>query len=164
MINSGLFTSKDIRWITPMYLFDQYQKEFGIDLDTCAAPGDNRCPKYIAPPGTNSLEPVAEDGLTTDWALYCKTAAFMNPPYGRSIGKWTQKALLEAGKGLFPVICLLPSRTDTRAWHSGPQLILDGKIPGRIDFIKGRIHFYNANTGATGPAPFPSVVVIFGGT
>jgi site-specific DNA-methyltransferase (adenine-specific) len=49
-------------------------------------------------------------------------------------------------------IALLPSRTDTGWFH-------EDVLPGatQIRFIKGRLHFDDR-----GPAPFPSMIVVFG--
>ena len=73
----------------------------------------------------------------------------MNPPYGREIGKWVKKAYEESRKGT-PVVCLLPARTDTAWWN-------DYCAKGLIKFVRGRLKFGNAETGA----PFPSAIVIF---
>ena len=42
---------------------------------------------------------------------------FMNPPYGREIGAWLQKAWESAQSTAELVVCLVPARTDTRWWH-----------------------------------------------
>jgi site-specific DNA-methyltransferase (adenine-specific) len=72
----------------------------------------------------------------------------MNPPYGREIGKWMQKAY-EAAQGGATVVCLVPARTDTRWWH-------EYAIKHEVRFIRGRLKF---NEGK-GNAPFPSAVVV----
>ena len=76
---------------------------------------------------------------------------FMNPPYGRVIGKWIEKAYKESLKGAV-VVCLIPSRTDTRYWH-------DYIFPysSDIKFIKGRLKFGSGKS----PAPFPSAIIEF---
>lgn len=74
----------------------------------------------------------------------------MNPPYGRKIGNWIEKAYQSALGGA-TVVCLLPSRTDTRWFHEYCLKSSD------IRFIKGRLHF----GGSKNAAPFPSVVVVF---
>lgn len=76
----------------------------------------------------------------------------MNPPYGREIGKWVEKALEESRKEAECVVCLLPARTDTKWFH-------DFCLPfaKSITFLKGRLKFGEA----TNSAPFPSMVVIF---
>ena len=76
----------------------------------------------------------------------------MNPPYGREIGKWMKKAYQESKKGII-VVCLIPSRTDTKWWH-------EYAMKGEIRFIKGRLYFTDQH-GKTGTAPFPSAIVIF---
>jgi len=48
------------------------------------------------------------------------------------------------------VMCLLPARTDTAWWH-------DYCMRGEITFLRGRLKFGDAKTGA----PFPSALVLF---
>ena len=75
----------------------------------------------------------------------------MNPPYGREISKWMKKAWKESKKGTL-VVCLIPSRTDTKWWHEYAQR-------GDVKFIRGRLKFGNSKNSA----PFPSAIVVFGG-
>ena len=89
------------------------------------------------------------NGLEIDWG----TSTFCNPPYGREIGKWTSKAVVEAEKGK-TIVLLIPSRTDTRWWQN------DIMKATEIRFIKGRLKFGNA----TNSAPFPSALAIYEGT
>ena len=76
----------------------------------------------------------------------------MNPPYGREIPKWVEKAYESAKSGEATVVCLLPSRTDTKWWHDHVMKA------DTIRFIKGRLKF----DGHKNSAPFPSVIAIFG--
>lgn len=89
---------------------------------------------------------AAEDGLSQTWP----GKVFMNPPYGREIGKWVRKAWEESQKGAL-VVCLLPARVDTRWWH-------DYARRGYVYFIRGRVKFGDARNCA----PFPSAIVAFG--
>ena len=75
----------------------------------------------------------------------------MNPPYGREIGRFIKKAYEETLNGCKSVVCLLPSRTDTKWFH-------EYCMKGKIEFIKGRLKF----GGSKNNAPFPSMIVIFG--
>ena len=75
---------------------------------------------------------------------------WMNPPYGREIGKWMKKAYEESQQGC-TVVCLVPSRTDTAWWHDYAMKA------DEIRYIRGRLKFQ----GAENSAPFPSAVVIF---
>jgi hypothetical protein len=71
---------------------------------------------------------------------------FINPPY-RKIAPWLERAH-EAEVAVF----LIPARTDTRWFHS---IVLPHAK--EIRFIKGRLKFGGAKTGA----PFPSMIVVF---
>lgn len=78
---------------------------------------------------------------------------FCNPPYGRVIGQWVEKAYKESQKPNTLVVMLIPARTDTKWFHD----YIYGKA--EIRFIKGRLKF----GGCKNAAPFPSMVVIFRG-
>jgi hypothetical protein len=82
---------------------------------------------------------------------------FVNPPYGREIGKWVKKSYEEGLKPNTLVVMLIPARTDTRYFH---DYIL-GKA--EIRFIKGRLKFINLDGDGkeTSPAPFPSMLAIY---
>jgi site-specific DNA-methyltransferase (adenine-specific) len=76
----------------------------------------------------------------------------MNPPYARGkngIIRWMQRAYQASLEGA-KVVCLVPSRTDTAWWW-------DFARKGEIEFIKGRLKFGGAKSGA----PFPSALVVF---
>ena len=64
----------------------------------------------------------------------------MNPPYGREIGKWMEKAFNESEKGAL-VVCLVPARSDTEWWHKFARR-------GEIRLIRGRLKFGKAKSGA----------------
>ncbi|MCH8847326.1 MAG: adenine methyltransferase, partial [Proteobacteria bacterium] len=117
-------------WETPQWLFEELDSEFHFTLDVCATSVNTKC--------TNFIE---SDSLDKVWLGVC----WMNPPYGRKIGLWIEKAYNAARDGAI-VVCLLPSRTDTRWWH---DFVMKSKD---IRFIKGRLKFGDA----TNSAPFPS--------
>lgn len=125
-------------WATPQAVFDELHREFGFETDVCAIAENAKCPRYFTP---------EQDGLAQAWTGVC----WMNPPYGRAIGTWVQKAY-ESARGGATVVCLLPSRTDTRWWH-------DYCMKGQIRFLRGRLKF----GGCKNSAPFPSAVVVFEG-
>lgn len=131
-----MFTSKTPEWETPQDFFDRLNKEFSFTLDVCATKENAKCKKYFT---------LEQNGLNQRWEGIC----WMNPPYGREIGKWMRKAYEESLKGS-SIICLVPARTDTRWWH-------DYAMKGSIRFIKGRLKFGSAKTNA----PFPSAIIIF---
>lgn len=138
-MNDVLFSSKSVVWETPQDLFDKLNAEFHFDLDVCALPENAKCEKYYTP---------EDDGLSQPWNGVC----WCNPPYGRTIGKWVQKAY-ETFAGGGTVVMLLPARTDTKWFH---EYIYN---KAEIRFIKGRLKFGNSKNAA----PFPSMVVVFDG-
>lgn len=136
-MNDVLFSSKSVVWETPQDLFDKLNAEFHFDLDVCALPENAKCEKYYTP---------EDDGLLQPWDGVC----WCNPPYGRTIGKWIQKAY-ETFAGGGTVVMLLPARTDTKWFH---EYIYN---KAEIRFIKGRLKFGNSKNSA----PFPSMIVVF---
>lgn len=136
-INKGLMTSKTDLWATPQDFFDEQNAKYGpFDVDVCADATNAKCVTYFD---------KTIDGLKQTWTGKC----WMNPPYGREIGKWIKKAYESAGNGTV-VVCLVPARTDTKWWH-------DYAIKGQITFIRGRLKF----GGSKNSAPFPSAIVVF---
>lgn len=86
---------------------------------------------------------------------FCKAggghSVFCNPPYGREIGKWVEKAYKTNQEHGDLVVMLLPARTDTKWFHD----FIYHKA--EIRFVKGRLKF----GGSTSGAPFPSMVIIY---
>lgn len=140
MMNEGLYTSKTNEWETPQAFFDELNKEFDFTLDVCATLENAKCTDYYT---------TEMDGLMQKWQGTC----WMNPPYGREISKWMQKAYESSLIGA-TVVCLVPSRTDTKWWH-------DYAMKGEVRFIKGRLKFSNSKNNSKNFAPFPSAVVVF---
>jgi phage N-6-adenine-methyltransferase len=132
------FSSASDEWPTPRWLFEALDREFGFTLDPCATVRNAKCRRFFT---------RTDDGLLQDWGT---ESVFMNPPYGRVIGEWVAKARRSARLGA-TVVCLLPSRTDTRWWHDHVLKADD------LRFFRGRLTF----EGGKHPAPFPSVVVVF---
>ena len=132
------FSSASEEWETPQHVFDHLNETFQFTLDPCATPENAKCEKYYT---------KEDDGLNKSWA---GERVFMNPPYGREIGKWIHKAWRSSLLPYTLVVCLLPARTDTRWFHKYCT-------KGMIWFIKGRLKFGDNEN----PAPFPSMITIF---
>jgi len=137
MNNELMFSSNDMTWETPQDLFDILNSEFNFTLDVCALPQTAKCKEYYTP---------EINGLIQDWKGVC----WMNPPYGRGINQWLKKAYEESLKGA-TVVCLIPSRTDTKYWHDYCMKASE------IRLIKGRLKFGEAINSA----PFPSAIIVF---
>lgn len=132
------FSSERHDWETPQAFFEKVNAEFDLDLDVCALVENTKLPRF--------LSPVSCDSLQEPWA---PSRCWMNPPYGRTIGKWVRKAYEESRAGAL-VVCLVPARTDSAWWH-------DYAMKGEIRFIRGRLKF----SGHQWNAPFPCALVIF---
>ena len=145
-MNKALLSSKNMCWCTPQDFFDKLNEEFCFTLDAvpCASVGHAKCGKFYT---------IADNGLEQDWA---GETVFCNPPYGREIGKWVQKAYEEAQAGT-PIVLLIPARTDTSYFHD----FIYHKA--EIRFIRGRLRFTDDDGNAADPAPFPSMLVIYNG-
>ena len=130
------FSSESDNWATPQELFDKLNQVHQFTLDVCASPENAKCPAYFT---------KEQDGLKQHWS----GSIWMNPPYGREISKWMEKAYQEGINGN-NVVCLVPARTDTAWWH-------DYAMKGEITFLRGRLKF----GGHKNSAPFPSAIVIF---
>lgn len=138
------FSNNHQNWATPWELFRQIDSKYGpCTLDVCAMPETAKCDAFFTP---------EQDGLRQEWHGVC----WMNPPYGRDISRWLQKVWLEVYtlENAVRAICLLPARTDTKWWH---EYVIKATI---CEFIRGRVKFQ----GAKHNAPFPSAIVVFGGS
>ena len=136
-----MFSSKTDNWATPQDFYDRLNKRFNFELDPCADAANHKCQIYYT---------KEQDGLQQDWSKY---RTYVNPPYGREIGKWVEKAYETNKEHGNLIVMLLPARTDTRWFHNW----IYGKA--EIEFIKGRLKFGNSKDSA----PFPSMIVIFEG-
>ena len=130
------FSSATDLHATPQDFFDRLDAEFGFDLDVCASPENAKCTIYFT---------KEDDGLSRDWT----GVVWLNPPYGREIGRWLRKANESVKDNGATVVCLVPARTDTNWWH-------EYVIKHEVRFVRGRLKFGNAKNSA----PFPSAVVI----
>lgn len=130
--------SDNCHWATPQHVFDALDREFGFTLDVCADETNHKCARYFD---------EAADGLAQEWT----GTVWMNPPYGRTIGKWVRKAADSADAGAV-VVGLLPCRTDTEWWQ-------DVMRASELRFVRGRLKFGDSDCGA----PFPSCIAVWGG-
>jgi site-specific DNA-methyltransferase (adenine-specific) len=136
-------SSRDQTWQTPPDLLSSILAAAGreaFDLDPCSPDVDGPVPATIR-------WTEADDGLGRIW----RGLVFVNPPYSRALLHWVSKCSIEAASGAV-VVGLVPSRTDTRWWHSHVAGLAD------VIMLKGRLKF----GGGVGAAPFPSAIVVWG--
>ncbi len=119
-------------WGTPRKYFDPWNREFGFELDVCAAEDgwNAKLPDYYTP----SIDGLCEDWAHTNWC---------NPPYGSdNISAWLNKGMEEQVRGNTTVF-LLPDTLDVAWFH---EYVWDPRKnqwrPG-IEFrpVQGRITF-----------------------
>ena len=137
-----MFSSKTNEWGTPQKLFDELEREFQFTLDPCSTHENAKCEKHYT---------AGDNGLSQDWT---GEVVFCNPPYGREIPKWVEKAATSQAT----TVMLIPARTDTAYFHD----FIYGKA--EIRFLRGRVRF-DREPGVQGDAaPFPSMIVVFRNT
>lgn len=133
-----MFSSASNEWTTPQDLFDRLNTIYHFNLDAASTDANAKCQNHFT---------ESADCLSQDWGGY---TVWLNPPYGRELPKWVEKAYWESRKPNTTVVMLIPARTDTRWFH-------DYCVHGKIDFIRGRLKF----GGSKWNAPFPSMIVVF---
>ena len=136
-----LMSSVKHDWETPPELFNCLNDEFKFVLDACANDVNHKCDQYFT-------EKV--DGLSQDWRHY--NSIWINPPYGSDTVKWVSKAIAEHKLYGMTIVMLIASRTGTKTWH---ELIVP--YAAQIRFLKGRVKFVGAESGAT----FDSAIIVF---
>ena len=137
MITRGLMSSNTPEWATPKNFFEELDSKYHFTLDPCSTKENHKCDTYFT---------KEDNGLEKSWGGYI---VYCNPPYGKEISKWVEKAYRENQNGVF-VVMLLPARTDTKWFH---EYIYKKH---KIEFIKGRLKFNDGKQAA----PFPSMLVI----
>lgn len=128
--NSNTYKTFNINEKTPTGFYRQLDEEFLFNFDPCPLNA-----------GFNGLE--------CKWGKRC----YINPPYGKAIRGWLEKALVEIEKGNTELaVFLLPAYTDVKWFH---EVVLPKAE--EVRFIKGRLKFgEHSNT-----APFASMVIVF---
>ena len=139
---------------TPHEFYDRLNTEFRFSLDPAATVENAKCTKFFT---------EADDGLAQSWR---GERVFCNPPYGRGLGRWLEKACKETNglDGAELVVVLVPARPDTIYWHKYVLHTPEGANFGYTDrrfvevrFIKGRLKFGDEINSA----PFPSALAIY---
>ena len=129
--HSYIPASRSVNWGTPPELLERFSGYF----DPCPFPHPNF------------------DGLEIPWP----NKVFVNPPFS-SLSVWAEKCAVEFENGSSDIVLLLPSRTDTKYFHS---FILPF---ARVEFLKGRLKFVDLDKSSRAPvsAPFPCILAHYG--
>ena len=132
------FSSKSNEWSTPQYFFDELNTRYNFTCDLAATAENTKCDLFLS------------DSLVADWNKI-PGWLWLNPPYGRELGAWVEKAYRENTLGA-KIVMLIPARTDTKYWH---EYIFN---KAEVVFLKGRLKFGDRENSA----PFPSALIIYG--
>jgi len=132
-----------VEWGTPPAIYLALDQEFDFTLDAAASALNAKHIRHLT---------KAEDALRVPWI---DERVFCNPPYGKALKAWTEKALHECRENGSLVVMLIPSRTDTIWFH---QNVLPW---AEIRFIKGRLGYTKDGSNTAHRAPFASMVVIY---
>ena len=137
LLNESLYSKEKYDWETPDALFNKLDEEFHFFMDLCANEKNAKCKFYFT---------EKKNALIQEWTGTC----WMNPPYGKGIDKWIEKAYSSSINNFATIVCLLPVRSDTKWWHKYC-------MKAEIRFLTKRLKFKESNNMAT----FPSAIVIF---
>ena len=132
-------------WETPRDVFERCDEVWHFELDAASNDKNALCERHFT---------KEQDGLKQEWG---GVRVWCNPPYGREIGKWVEKAWHESHENGAIVVMLLPARTDTRWFHDYCAKA------DEIALLRGRLKF-TLNGVEQSSAPFPSMLVRFGGS
>lgn len=153
--------AKSVEHMTPMCvkrIVDLVWPE-GVDLDPFSSRSEfatiEATVQYFGPDDPD--EPL--DGLVEEWDLFASehpTRVYWNSPYGRFIAKACAKCDLEVSSADVRAIALLKSCTDTGWFHEYVAATATA-----VCFIRGRLHYVDGATGKAGPAPFPSILILW---
>src|SRR5277367_4561745 len=128
-------------WETPQELFNELDAEFHFTLDVAASKSNHKCRKFFT---------KEQDGLKQPWS----GVAWCNPPYGKAIPLWLNKAIEEQKRGVTSVF-LVFARTDTSWFH---EIVLPH---AEVRFLRGRVRFTHPTLGVGNNPAMGSMVLVF---
>lgn len=137
-----MFSSATDEWATPQGFFDELNKEFHFTLDPAANKENHKCESFFT---------KEQNGLACPWGGDTRCFAILLT--GARLESGFRKRGRNTRRMEIPSLCFFRlGRT-----HDGSTSSFTGKA--EIRFVRGRLKFGNA----TNSAPFPSMVVIWGG-
>lgn len=152
---------------TPREVYDWLDREFSFTVDVASTHENALHAKHFT---------REDNGLAQSWH---GERAFMNPPFGKSIGEWVEKARDTARYSLgyidSLIACVLPARVDAEWWrrsvlsldhHEAPSIVASRHGVLCMRFRTHRVHlwFFGERVkfdGLKSGAPFPTAVVVF---
>lgn len=171
---SKLTATGNVERKTPPEIFAWLDAQFSFDLDVASTHENALCRDHFT---------KADNGLAQSWH---GRRAFMNPPFGKTIGEWVEKARVTCVEDPTSLVaCVLPARVDAEWWRAHvqrltPQPSLDQWPPSPpralmtrqgvlvLEWPTVRVHLWHFGErvkfdGLKSGAPFPTSVVVFSG-
>lgn len=136
-------------WMTPEAVFRPVHEVCHFDLDACATDADAaRLSRFIDP---------ETDALRVRWADRGKRV-WCNPPYGRGIDQWLEKAAKACLEGCDLVTLMINANTDTKYWRTW---VADWPHCFAVVFIQPRVKFDRPDGEKAHHAPKGSALVFY---
>ena len=149
MNNDVMFSSVSEEWETDPELFKHQNRIFRFDIDLAATRRNALCPYYLD---------KAVDYFSYDMQ---GRRGWLNPPFGRGLIRWVEKACDDGNKPDSHVRLLVPARVDTKYFQNYIFKYGDHElIPGRLIFNENGKPRTDKH-GRPMPAPFPCALVSF---
>jgi len=145
MVGATSPVKENNEWSTPDWFYNYFNNIYQFKVDLAANRYNSKCISHYD---------KALDSLIQDWHLidgWC----WLNPPYGRHLHEWIEKAYHEMQLGA-KIIMLIPASTGTSYWAKW----IWNKVP-KIYFIEGRIRFVDPLSKTTDPPKYDSAVIVF---
>ena len=163
-------------WATPQVLFEELKRHWWFVLDAAASSANTKCARFLSveedslAQDWSALAYDACEEASPDWywqtlqagcrdrhsliSAGLKPSIWLNPPYGKGIGRWVKKAHEESKQGT-PAVVLTFVRSDTKWWAEWAMKAQE------IWLIRGRVSFNPPDGGKPTPAPAPSCLLVF---
>ena len=138
-------------WMTPGEVFDPLHAVWDFTGDACATDSDAaRLHRFISP---------EQDALQTPWNRI-GPRVWCNPPYGREIGQWFERAVDQCSQGVVDSVVMLTfGNTDTKYWRDH---VASSPHCHHVVFLRPRVRFVRPDGVAAVGAPKGSALIVFG--
>lgn len=145
MVGATSPVKENNEWQTPQWLFDYYNRKYEFTVDLAATDKNTKCGIYF----TKEQNSLKQNWHELKGWLWC------NPPYGRKLPEWIEKAHIESCLGA-KIAMLIPASVGTQYWAK----FIINKVEN-ITFFTGRIKFDDPNGTITDPPKYDSALVLF---
>ena len=136
-------------WMTPAEVFDPVNRVMQFDLDACATNEScARVERFIRP---------EQNALRAPWkgkSVWC------NPPYGRTINRWFERAMRAPQRDGCESVCLFTyANTDTKYWWDWVHI---WPWTHTVVFLTRRVPFVRPDAEKSAGAPKGSALIFVG--